>query len=250
MKESEQTFFSMFVFVVENKPEVVILDNVKSAPFESGSPSTVYPDLIWVAGYMRKQKMQGVKRWADIILPEGKMATVKEWLKNIPAFDHEPKFKTTKHIPAGTELTIPYSWCSEELYCLRGFVCKCSECMPLRGAEFGVDSRKTGITVVPKPYQGKSTKAGSVADDSGPWQQVLLVSLADAMERTNKFARREINKMDHAQMRQYGPGGRISGSSAYADAAAQNGELHKSRRRRMSDFAREGAYPVAAYPVP
>ncbi|KAK7948132.1 uncharacterized protein PG986_009018 [Apiospora aurea] len=30
---------------------------------------------------------------------------------------------------------------------------------------------------------------------------------ADAMERTNSLARREISKMEHAQMRQYGPGG-------------------------------------------
>ena len=30
---------------------------------------------------------------------------------------------------------------------------------------------------------------------------------ADAMERTNNLARREISKMEHAQMRQYGPGG-------------------------------------------
>ncbi|KAK6825298.1 hypothetical protein PG987_012792 [Apiospora arundinis] len=32
-------------------------------------------------------------------------------------------------------------------------------------------------------------------------------SSADAMERTNNLARREISKMEHAQMRQYGPPG-------------------------------------------
>ena len=66
MKESEQTFFSMLAFVAEHKPEIVILENVKSAPFKSGNLSTLYPDLIWVAAYMRKQKMQGLKRCKNI----------------------------------------------------------------------------------------------------------------------------------------------------------------------------------------
>ncbi|KAK8040635.1 DNA repair protein rad8 [Apiospora marii] len=35
LRESEQTFFSMLAFVAEHKPEIVILENVKKAPFES-----------------------------------------------------------------------------------------------------------------------------------------------------------------------------------------------------------------------
>ncbi|KAK8072031.1 set 5 [Apiospora saccharicola] len=40
-------------------------------------------------------------------------------------------FETTKHIPAGTELTITYGSCPEELYSQWGFVCMCGGCKPL-----------------------------------------------------------------------------------------------------------------------
>lgn len=43
LRESEQTFFSMLAFVAEHKPEIVILENVKQAPFESARDHWLKP---------------------------------------------------------------------------------------------------------------------------------------------------------------------------------------------------------------
>ncbi|KAK7914300.1 hypothetical protein PG985_012003 [Apiospora marii] len=40
-------------------------------------------------------------------------------------------FTMTRDVPAGTELTITYGSCREELYCQWGFVCQCGGCVPL-----------------------------------------------------------------------------------------------------------------------
>lgn len=49
LRESEQTFFSMLAFVAEHKPEIVILENVKNAPFGSARDHwfKVTPALPW-----------------------------------------------------------------------------------------------------------------------------------------------------------------------------------------------------------
>ncbi|KAK7977426.1 hypothetical protein PG988_004916 [Apiospora saccharicola] len=55
---------------------------------------------------------------------------------------------------------------------------------------------------------------------------------ADAMERTNTLARREISKMEHAQMRQYGPGGPARQMQQMAGAMGGNGNAHPHHDNR------------------
>ena len=58
---------------------------------------------------------------------------------------------------------------------------------------------------------------------------------ADAMERTNNLARREISKMEHAQMRQYGPGGPGRQMQNVPGGMSGSGGHHHDNRTIFSD---------------